>query len=115
MARPINMHFVITAGSQQVFAGDLEVVSSWIQHGSNIQMRLNGETMQDGNTAEMIFDIPTCLATLTRGLSLEPGDIIATGTPNGVGMAQTPPRWLRAGDVMEVEIEGIGVLRNPVG
>ena len=84
-------------------------------HSLRIQMRLNGETMQDGNTAEMIFDIPTCLATLTRGLSLEPGDIIATGTPNGVGMAQTPPRWLRAGDVMEVEIEGIGVLRNPVG
>ena len=84
-------------------------------HSLRIQMRLNGETMQDGNTAEMIFDIPTCLATLTRGLSLEPGDIIATGTPSGVGMAQTPPRWLRAGDVMEVEIEGIGVLRNPVG
>ena len=83
-------------------------------HSLRIQMRLNGETMQDGNTAEMIFDIPTCLAILTRGLSLEPGDIIATGTPSGVGMARTPPRWLRAGDVMEVEIEGIGVLRNPV-
>lgn len=84
-------------------------------HSLRIQLRLNGETMQDSNTADMIFDIPTCIATLTRGMTLEPGDIIATGTPSGVGMGMTPQRWLRAGDVLEVEIDGIGVLHNPVG
>lgn len=83
-------------------------------HSLRIQMRLNGETMQDSNTSDMIFDIPTCITTLTSGLTLEPGDIIATGTPEGVGMGRTPQRWLRPGDVMEVEIDGIGILRNPV-
>lgn len=79
-----------------------------------LQLRLNGETVQDSNTGDMIFDIPTCLATLSSGLILEPGDIIATGTPSGVGMGMTPQRWLAHGDVMECEIEGIGVLRNMV-
>lgn len=84
-------------------------------HSLRIQLRLNGATMQDSNTGDMIFDIPTCIAALTRGITLEPGDIIATGTPSGVGMGMTPQQWLKAGDVMECEIEGIGVLRNPVG
>jgi 2-keto-4-pentenoate hydratase/2-oxohepta-3-ene-1,7-dioic acid hydratase in catechol pathway len=79
-----------------------------------IRLRLNGETVQDSNTGDMIFDIATSIATLTKGVSLEPGDIIATGTPSGVGMGMVPQRWLQTGDVMEAEIDGIGVLRNPV-
>lgn len=83
-------------------------------HGLRIQLRLNGETVQDSSTGDMIFDIPTCIATFTSGVTLEPGDIIATGTPSGVGMGMSPQRWLQSGDVMECEIEGIGVLRNVV-
>lgn len=79
-----------------------------------IRLRLNGETVQDSNTSDMIFDIATSIATLTRGVTLEPGDILATGTPSGVGMGMVPQRWLQTGDVMEAEIDGIGVLRNPV-
>ncbi len=83
-------------------------------HSLRIQLRLNGETVQDSNTGDMIFDIPTCIATFTNGVTLEPGDVITTGTPSGVGMGMTPQRWLKAGDVMECEIDGIGVLRNTV-
>jgi 2-keto-4-pentenoate hydratase/2-oxohepta-3-ene-1,7-dioic acid hydratase in catechol pathway len=83
-------------------------------HNLRLRLRLNGETMQDSNTGDMIFDIPACIATFSRGITLEPGDIFATGTPSGVAMGMTPPRWLRAGDVMECEIERIGVLRNEV-
>jgi 2-keto-4-pentenoate hydratase/2-oxohepta-3-ene-1,7-dioic acid hydratase in catechol pathway len=79
-----------------------------------LQLRLNGKTVQDSNTSDMIFDIATTIATLSSGLTLEPGDIIATGTPSGVGMGMTPQLWLQAGDVMEAEIEKIGVLRNTV-
>jgi 2-keto-4-pentenoate hydratase/2-oxohepta-3-ene-1,7-dioic acid hydratase in catechol pathway len=83
-------------------------------HALGIRLRLNGELVQNSTTRDMIFDIPTCIATFSRGITLEPGDIIATGTPAGVGMGMTPQRWLRAGDVMEAEIDGIGVLRNTV-
>jgi 2-keto-4-pentenoate hydratase/2-oxohepta-3-ene-1,7-dioic acid hydratase in catechol pathway len=62
----------------------------------------------------MIFDIPTLLADISRGMTLEPGDILATGTPSGVGFARTPPEFLRPGDLMESEIEGIGTMRNRV-
>ncbi|MEF3273318.1 MAG: fumarylacetoacetate hydrolase family protein [Chloroflexus sp.] len=83
-------------------------------HALGIRLRLNGELVQDSVTRDMIFDIPTCIATFSRGVTLEPGDIIATGTPAGVGMGMTPQRWLKEGDVMEAEIDGIGVLRNVV-
>lgn len=83
-------------------------------HALGIRLRLNGELVQNSITRDMIFDIPTCIATFSRGITLEPGDIIATGTPAGVGMGMTPQRWLQAGDVMEAEIDGIGVLRNEV-
>jgi 2-keto-4-pentenoate hydratase/2-oxohepta-3-ene-1,7-dioic acid hydratase in catechol pathway len=83
-------------------------------HALRIQLRLNGETVQDSSTGDMIFDIPTCIATFSTGITLEPGDIITTGTPSGVGMGMTPQRWLAAGDVMECEIERIGVLRNEI-
>jgi 2-keto-4-pentenoate hydratase/2-oxohepta-3-ene-1,7-dioic acid hydratase in catechol pathway len=62
----------------------------------------------------MIFDVPTTIESLSAGLTLEPGDIVATGTPDGVGFARTPPEWLVPGDVVEVEVEGVGVLSNRV-
>jgi 2-keto-4-pentenoate hydratase/2-oxohepta-3-ene-1,7-dioic acid hydratase in catechol pathway len=66
--------------------------------------------MQDGNTRDMIFDIPTIIESYARGITLEPGDIISTGTPSGVGFARIPPVFLRPGDKVEAEIESIGVL-----
>lgn len=83
-------------------------------HDLRIRCRVSGETLQDANTRDMIFDIPTLIAELSSVMTLETGDVIATGTPPGVGMARKPPRWLRPGDVTEVEIDGLGVLRNPV-
>lgn len=76
--------------------------------------RVNGVVKQDGNTSQMYFKVPRLLAELSLGLTLEPGDILATGTPSGIGHARKPPEYLRPGDVLESEIEGIGVLRNPI-
>lgn len=75
---------------------------------------VNGEVRQASNTQDMIFDVPTLIAFLSGSTTLLPGTVILTGTPHGVGMAATPPRWLRPGDVVTVEIEGIGALTNPV-
>lgn len=83
-------------------------------HALRIQLRLNGRTMQDSSTAELIFGVPAIVAHLSRLWTLEPGDLVFTGTPPGVGMARTPPVWLAPGDEVEVEIEGLGLLRNPV-
>lgn len=83
-------------------------------HNLQIQLRLNGATMQDSTTAELIFGIPEIIEFLSRSITLEPGDIIATGTPPGVGFARKPPIFMKDGDVVEVEIEGLGVLSNPV-
>lgn len=80
-----------------------------------ISTKVNGELRQQSNTELLYFDIPKLIATVSAGITLEPGDIIATGTPEGVGMGFQPPKFLRSGDVVEIEIEGIGVLRNPVG
>jgi 2-keto-4-pentenoate hydratase/2-oxohepta-3-ene-1,7-dioic acid hydratase in catechol pathway len=82
----------------------------------NIALRslVNGEIRQNGNTAQMIFDIPTLIASLSEGLTLEPGDILATGTPSGVGYAMVPPCFLKDGDSVICEIDGIGRLANPV-
>ena len=79
-----------------------------------IRLRVNGELRQDSTTAAMIFDIPTLIASLSEGMTLEPGDIIATGTPSGVGYAMDPPRFLVDGDTVSCEIDGIGTLENPV-
>jgi 2-keto-4-pentenoate hydratase/2-oxohepta-3-ene-1,7-dioic acid hydratase in catechol pathway len=83
-------------------------------HRLRIQCRVNGQTMQDSNTGQMIFNVPQTIAYLSSVMTLEAGDVVFTGTPPGVGMAREPPVYLRAGDVAEIEIEGIGVLRNPV-
>ena len=79
-----------------------------------IMTRVNGEVMQDSNTDDLIFDVPTLVHELTKVMTLEPGDIIITGTPSGVAMARKPQNWLKPGDVCEVEIEKIGVLRNVI-
>ncbi len=83
-------------------------------HSLPIQMRVNGVVMQNSNTSNLIFKIPALIAFISAAITLQPGDIIATGTPDGVGVFRKPPVFLKAGDVMEVEIEGLGVLRNPV-
>ena len=79
-----------------------------------IMTRVNGETMQDSSTDDLIFDVPTLVHELSKVMTLDPGDIIITGTPSGVAMARKPQPWLKPGDVCEVEIENIGVLRNVI-
>jgi 2-keto-4-pentenoate hydratase/2-oxohepta-3-ene-1,7-dioic acid hydratase in catechol pathway len=83
-------------------------------HNLDISLTLSGEVMQHSNTKNLIFQIPRLIAYLSSVFTLEPGDIIATGTPAGVGFARKPPRWLRPGDECRVKIEGIGELVNPV-
>jgi len=83
-------------------------------HNLRISLRLNGQTMQDSNTQQMIFRVGDLLAYLSQVFTLQPGDLIFTGTPPGVGFARKPPVFLKGGDVVEVEIEKLGVLRNPV-
>jgi 2-keto-4-pentenoate hydratase/2-oxohepta-3-ene-1,7-dioic acid hydratase in catechol pathway len=82
--------------------------------GLRIQSRLNSNVMQDSNTSDMMFPVAQTIATLSEFMTLEPGDMIAMGTPPGVGHARKPPVFMKDGDTVEIEIEGIGVLRNPV-
>ena len=82
--------------------------------GLRITSRVNGETRQDSNTADMIFSTAKIIAILSEFMTLEPGDVIATGTPSGVAHAMQPPGWMKAGDIVEAEVEGIGILSNPV-
>lgn len=79
-----------------------------------VQCRVNGELRQDANTRDLIFDIPTIIETISRGMTLQPGDVIATGTPAGVGIGFSPPRFLKPGDVIAISIEGIGTLTNRI-
>ncbi len=79
-----------------------------------IQGRLNGTVVQDSTTAQLVFDVPYLISYLSQGMTLVPGTILSTGTPAGCGFARTPPVWLKPGDVYEVEIQGIGILRSPV-
>jgi len=83
-------------------------------HQKRISLRLNGDTRQDSTTANMIFPIDVSIEFLSKGMTLEPGDIIATGTPEGVGLGRTPPEYMKDGDVMETEVEGIGIMRNTI-
>jgi 2-keto-4-pentenoate hydratase/2-oxohepta-3-ene-1,7-dioic acid hydratase in catechol pathway len=83
-------------------------------HKLRIALRINGETLQDSNTCNLIFGVDKLIAFLSSVFTLEPGDVISTGTPAGVGFAHKPPRWLRPGDLVEAEVECIGVLSNPV-
>jgi acylpyruvate hydrolase len=83
-------------------------------HGIGIRSRLNGQTVQDGNTADMVFGVARTIAILSEIMTLEPGDVVAMGTPSGVGHARNPPLWMAPGDVIEAEIDGIGTLRNRI-
>lgn len=82
--------------------------------GLRLQTRLNGAVVQDASTSELIFDVATLVSLLSVVMTLSPGDIIVTGTPSGVGVARKPPLWMKAGDICEVSIEGLGTLRNPI-
>ena len=82
--------------------------------GHRLSLKVNGEVRQDSNTADMLFNLPQILASLSSGITLEPGDIIATGTPSGVALGMSPQRWLQDGDLVEAEVEGIGRLQNRV-
>jgi 2-keto-4-pentenoate hydratase/2-oxohepta-3-ene-1,7-dioic acid hydratase in catechol pathway len=82
--------------------------------GLHIESRLNGQVMQSANTADMAFGVARTVSLLSESMTLEPGDVVVMGTPGGVGYARTPPVWMKAGDTIEVEIEGVGVLSNPV-
>ena len=83
-------------------------------HNLNISLEIDGETLQDSNTKDLIFKIPELVAFLSSVFTLEPGDIVSTGTPSGVGAARKPPRFLRPGEEVTVKVEGIGELMNPV-
>jgi 2-keto-4-pentenoate hydratase/2-oxohepta-3-ene-1,7-dioic acid hydratase in catechol pathway len=92
------------------------VAASAVSDPQNLRIltRVNGELLQDGHTSAMIFPVARLIAELSRGLTLLAGTVILTGTPAGVGAARTPPRFLRDGDVVEISIDGLGTLRNPV-
>ena len=96
--------------------GPCIVHKSAITDPGNLQVTasINGELRQNANTKDMIFDIPTLIATISQVATLEPGDLIATGTPSGVGVGFTPPKFMKSGDVMELEITGIGILKNTI-
>jgi 2-keto-4-pentenoate hydratase/2-oxohepta-3-ene-1,7-dioic acid hydratase in catechol pathway len=96
--------------------GPVLVTTDEIPNPNTLKIRtiINGETVQDWNTDDMIFDVPTLIEFLSGSTTLLPGTVILTGTPHGVGMAAKPPRWLKAGDTVTIEIEKIGALTNPV-
>jgi 2-keto-4-pentenoate hydratase/2-oxohepta-3-ene-1,7-dioic acid hydratase in catechol pathway len=85
-----------------------------LREGLSVQTRVNGEVVQDGRTDEMVYTVGDTLSLISHTFTVRPGDLLATGTPSGVGYARTPPWLLRPGDVVEVEVERLGVLRNPV-
>jgi len=95
--------------------GPALVTKDEVQHPANLDIscRVNGKTLQRSNTREMVFGIPTLIEFVTRAFTLLPGDVILTGTPHGVGFTRQPPVFLKGGDIVEVEVEGIGVLQNP--
>ena len=96
--------------------GPAIVTADEIPDVQNLALRtiIGGEVLQEGHTSLMIFSVAHLIADMSQVMTLEPGDIIATGTPAGIGAARTPPRWLRTGDVVRIEIDGVGVLENPV-
>jgi acylpyruvate hydrolase len=108
----MGKNFDHTGGFGPWFVSDDELPAG--AKGLKIETRLNGQVMQSDNTDNMMFPVVEMLVYLTQGMTLEPGDIIFTGTPSGVGFARKPPVWMKDGDVCEIEIQGIGVLRNPI-
>jgi 2-keto-4-pentenoate hydratase/2-oxohepta-3-ene-1,7-dioic acid hydratase in catechol pathway len=92
------------------------VPASEVKNPNALRLRttVNGHIMQDASTSEMVFDVATLVSDLSRGMTLLPGTVILTGTPSGVGMSRKPPVWLKDGDVVEVAVEGVGVISNRV-
>jgi 2-keto-4-pentenoate hydratase/2-oxohepta-3-ene-1,7-dioic acid hydratase in catechol pathway len=82
--------------------------------GLRLETRLNGQTVQSANTDDLIFPVPSLIALLSEAMTLSPGDLIVTGTPSGIGATRKPPLWMKSGDRCEIEMEGVGVLSNPV-
>ena len=97
-------------GPEFVTADELPAGASGLQ----LTCRLNGETLQNANTRDMIFDVATLVSVCSEAMALQPGDLIITGTPSGVGLARKPQVWMKPGDICEVQVEGIGVLRNAI-
>lgn len=96
--------------------GPVLVTADSLDHTNlRVTCRVNGVTKQDSNTKFLYFKLPRLIHDLSMGMTLEPGDVISTGTPEGVGFARNPPEFLKPGDLLETEIEGIGTLRNPIG
>lgn len=108
----IGKNFDKTGGFGPAFVSVDEVPAGG--KGLKIECRLNGQVMQSDNTDNMMFPVAETLVDLTKAVTLEPGDLIITGTPSGVGQSRTPPVFMRHGDVCEIEIEGVGLLRNPI-
>ena len=96
--------------------GPCIVTADALPHPDNVALktRLNGKTLQDGSTSDWLFSLPLLISFLSQYIPLEPGDIVSTGTPAGVGIFQKPPIFMKAGDVVEIEAEGIGILRTPI-
>ncbi|MBV9489352.1 MAG: fumarylacetoacetate hydrolase family protein, partial [Verrucomicrobia bacterium] len=96
--------------------GPCVVTTDELPRPNNVRLRtyLNGELVQDGSTADWLFSLPKLLSFLSHTMTLEPGDVVSTGTPAGVGVFRKPPRFLKPGDVVRLEADGIGVLENPV-
>jgi 2-keto-4-pentenoate hydratase/2-oxohepta-3-ene-1,7-dioic acid hydratase in catechol pathway len=92
----------------------LATADDWTPQNATIKCWVNGELRQDASVSDLIFDIPTLIETLSGGMTLHPGDLIATGTPAGVGIGFKPPRFLERGDTVTIEVSGVGVLRNQV-
>jgi 2-keto-4-pentenoate hydratase/2-oxohepta-3-ene-1,7-dioic acid hydratase in catechol pathway len=96
--------------------GPAIVTADSIDHANlDVECRVSGVVKQKSSTRHLYFKVPRLIAELSLGMTLEPGDIISTGTPEGVGFARSPPEWMRDGDLLETEIQGIGVMRNPIG
>ena len=108
----MGKNFDATASFGPVFVSADELPAGAV--GLQLQTRLNGEILQDANTRDMIFDVATVISVCSEVFELQPGDIIISGTPAGVGFARKPPIFMKQGDVVEVEVEGLGVLRNAV-
>ena len=96
--------------------GPCIVTADALPHPDNVALktRLNGKTLQDGSTSDWLFSLPRLISFLSHYMPLEPGDIVSTGTPAGVGVFQKPQIFMKAGDVVEIEAEGIGILRTPI-
>jgi 2-keto-4-pentenoate hydratase/2-oxohepta-3-ene-1,7-dioic acid hydratase in catechol pathway len=108
----MGKNFDQTGGFGPCFVSADEVPT--LGKGLKIESRLNGKVMQSDNTDNMMFPVAETIADISQGMTLEPGDILVTGTPSGVGHARKPPAWMRHGDTIEVEIEGVGLLSNPI-